>query len=309
MSSHPERRGRPRRVVVVSTIAALALTATAGLVGDRSGPTAPNQAKVDSAESALHAGATQVAVHAGAAQAAVDGGAAQVVGVAVGHDDAGPAGTTETTEVQQAMPTTGWYAPSTIGSGELPQAWLVSFGVWRWSTTYGPVLGTTGSVRKYRVAVEAGLPVTAAQFTSMVDATLGDARSWVAGKTFRFQHVPYSMPFNFTIYLAKPQTAYWLCAMGGLDIRVGGVPYTSCRVGRMVVINADRYFKGVPNYGASLTVYRQYVINHEVGHWLGHGHVYCPGTGLLAPVMQQQTLSLQGCRANGWPYVNGKLYN
>jgi len=54
----------------------------------------------------------------------------------------------------------------------------------------------------------------------------------------------------------------------------------------------------------SLRDYRHLVVNHETGHWLGFGHAYCGGPGQLAPVMQQQSISLQGCKPNPWPLAS-----
>lgn len=149
------------------------------------------------------------------------------------------------------------------------------------------------------------MPVTIGDFTAVVNSTLDDPKSWIAGG-IQFQQVGASDSAQFTVWLASPSTAYSVCINGGIDIRVGGVPYTSCRVGNNVVLNSSRYLNAVSGY--PLDPYRQYMVNHEVGHRLGHGHELCPGAGQPAPVMQQQTLGLHGCTANSWPYLNGVRY-
>ena len=73
------------------------------------------------------------------------------------------------------------------------------------------------------------------------------------------------------------------------------------------MINLDRWLGAVPDFRGNVALYRHYVINHEVGHQLGYHHQACPGPGRPAPVMQQQTLGLDGCLANGWLYVEGRL--
>ena len=81
----------------------------------------------------------------------------------------------------------------------------------------------------------------------------------------------------------------------------------SCRVGRFVIINQDRWKNASPAWNAAhlaLRDYRHMVVNHETGHWLGLGHASCPGKGRLAPVMQQQSKGLQGCRFNPFPTIH-----
>jgi hypothetical protein len=162
--------------------------------------------------------------------------------------------------------------------------------------------GRGGQLRSYRVLVERDIKgLTPAAFAAAVRATLAAPRGWTAGRKWRFRRVGPGESSDFTLYLATPETKDMLCA---------GAPdgYTSCRNGRSVVLNVARWSKGIPHYGASLATYRQYMVDHEVGHRLGHGHELCPGPGEPAPVMQQQTLGMHGCTPNPWPYDGGHLY-
>ncbi len=180
-------------------------------------------------------------------------------------------------------------------------------GTWRYADTTGPVFGSGGRLRQYRVAVETGVPYDVSLFTADVERALGDPRGWTGGGDLRLQQVAGDAPAGFTVYLATEQTSATMCRAGGLD--TGG--YTSCRVPGRVVINLDRWFDSVPEYAADripLETYRTYLINHETGHELGRGHELCPGPGRPAPVMEQQTLGLHGCTANPWPYLDGRPY-
>jgi hypothetical protein len=145
----------------------------------------------------------------------------------------------------------------------------------------------------YRVEVERGLPYDAAAFARAVDRTLGDPRSWAA-RTGRSM-VRVGGEADLRIVLASPDTTDDLCA----PLTTKG--QVSCRNGADVVINALRWAQGAPTYGDDVAAYRIYVVNHEVGHGLGHAHLPCTGRGDPAPVMLQQTLGLHGCRANPWP--------
>ncbi|MET7960937.1 DUF3152 domain-containing protein [Micromonospora zamorensis] len=206
----------------------------------------------------------------------------------------------------EAVPSSA--SPVLRAPGAVPSAGTGSFG---YDARSGPVLGRAGELRRYRVAVESGSNEDAADFALAVRTALAGPGSWVDSGRLRLQQVPGDAPRDFTVYLATARTAGRMCADGGVDIRVGGRPYTSCRAPGRVIINLDRWRLSVPHFvsaGVPLAVYRTYVVNHEVGHQLGHRHERCPGAGRPAPVMMQQTLFLNGCRVNQWPYLDGRRY-
>ena len=151
-----------------------------------------------------------------------------------------------------------------------------------------------GEVRAVRVEVERGLPVDGARFAGFVLATLNDQRSWGHDGAMTFARTDGDAPI--VVVLASPQTSAQLCG----DLRTHGM--LSCRNGSRAVLTFHRWVNATDEYADNVTGYRQYVVNHEVGHALGRGHERCPGPGKPAPVMQQQTLGLNGCGQNPWPY-------
>jgi hypothetical protein len=151
-----------------------------------------------------------------------------------------------------------------------------------------------GRVIRVRVEVEGGLDVARRDFAAFVLDTLNDDRSWGHGEEVTFARTDGDA--DVRVVLASPQTSAALCQP---LITYGRL---SCRSGDMAILTLYRWVEAIEEYGSNRTGYRRYVVNHEVGHFLGHGHVGCPGQGRRAPVMMQQTKGLGGCRPNPWPW-------
>ena len=149
-------------------------------------------------------------------------------------------------------------------------------------------------------AARAALYVQAqAIFAREVPRILVSRRGWQTEIGVRF--VQMSRPQaartapDIRITLASPRTTDRLCRPAQTRGQM------SCFNRGRAVINAVRWETGAQTYHGRRGLYRVYVINHEVGHGLGLGHEHCRSG--RAPVMLQQTLRLEGCRA--WPYPSG----
>ncbi|GAA3566527.1 DUF3152 domain-containing protein [Microlunatus spumicola] len=161
------------------------------------------------------------------------------------------------------------------------------------------VPSTTDEGRLYRfdVRVEKGLDLDPDAVARALEKTLDDPRSWRSTGRVRFALVAAGETADLHAYVVTPGTTDKLCA----PLLTRGE--VSCRAGDKVVLNAKRWVLGADAYGTDVAAYREYLVNHEFGHALGHSHVGCPRTGQPSPVMLQQTKGLQGCTANPWPSV------
>ena len=152
----------------------------------------------------------------------------------------------------------------------------------------------------------------------MVDATLANPKSWTADGAVAFQRTAQEGQ-AFRISLASPMTVRENC---GYDIEVEASCYNSS-TGR-VYLNLARWVRGARSFQGDIGSYRQYLVNHEVGHAIGYpAHEPCPADGALAPVMMQQTFGVNNadifrldpegvvpdngdtCRYNAWPFPDG----
>ena len=148
----------------------------------------------------------------------------------------------------------------------------------------------------YDVATKGTITANLTEFKQQANQTLNDGRGW-ARMGVVFREVPSGGSFTLVLSEASQLPSF----SSGCDAQY------SCRAGRYVVINQDRWLGATSSWnsaGGTLRDYRHMVINHETGHWLGHGHQSCGGPGQAAPVMQQQSISLQGCSFNPWPLTS-----
>jgi hypothetical protein len=194
--------------------------------------------------------------------------------------------------------------------------------------TWHIVPGTTpkvgeGTVKSftYTIEVEDGVDTTAfggdEAFARMVSETLSNPKSWTHNPQLAFTRIDTGEP-DFRVSLTSPLTVREGC---GYDIPLESSCYNPAYVDQpRVFVNEARWVRGAVPFQGDVGSYRQYLINHEVGHAVGYQrHEPCGENGALAPVMMQQTFSTTNddaakfdpgsvkadgktCRFNPWPY-------
>jgi hypothetical protein len=195
---------------------------------------------------------------------------------------------------------------------------------WRIVPGSEPQVGQgTMKVFTYTIEVEDGVDTTSyggdESFARMVSQTLSNPKSWTHDPRFGFRRVDTGNP-DFRISLTSPMTVREGC---GYEIPLEASCYNPVYGPRgqgRVFINEARWVRGAVPFQGDVGSYRQYLVNHEVGHAIGYQHHEpCRKDDPLAPVMMQQTFSTADddaarfdpdtvkpdgvvCKANPWPY-------
>ncbi len=180
----------------------------------------------------------------------------------------------------------------------------------------------------YCVATRGSVSESLEQFENKIFRTLNSPESWPrAGVTFRFAHAASasgsdgasgvnansgadssssaaadsaanSADCDFTLWLSEASQVLSFSSYCSVEY--------SCRVGNAVIINQSRWNEPTSSWlngGGNLENYRTMVLNHEVGHRLGHmdNENVCQAANGPAPLMQEQSISLRGCSIRWWP--------
>ncbi|MFL6121847.1 DUF3152 domain-containing protein [Actinophytocola sp.] len=168
-----------------------------------------------------------------------------------------------------------------------PQAGSGNFSVIPGTT---PRVGNGGKLYTYTIEVEDGIDLAPYggidSFGRLVDSTLADPRGWAGTGQVSVQRVDGNANPDIRFTLATPDTVH------RTDFCGYSIKYeSSCwrRSEKRVMINLARWVRGALAFGGDIGSYREYAINHEIGHAFGKGHVGCGEQGGLAPVMMQQS--------------------
>jgi Protein of unknown function (DUF3152) len=135
--------------------------------------------------------------------------------------------------------------------------------------------------------------VSSKDLGDFVLATLNDPRSWVQANV----HFTLDTSAKYRVVLTEPKEVDALCKP------LGTAGKFSCQNGPVVALNADKWRNAFSGWDGGVETYRQYMVNHEVGHLFGQRHPKpsCPKAGGRAAVMEQQSKGLNGCKGNAWP--------
>lgn len=229
------------------------------------------------------------------------------------------------TGVIGAPPGAGQF-PADLPTGALPDGGpFTEIGAGTWRVVPGGTAEVGAGTEyhfSYTIEIENGVDTSGfggdESVAKMIDSTLANPKSWVQDKRFAFRRVDQGNP-DFRISLTSRQTTRKAC---GFDIPID----SSCFNADLdrVVLSEVRWVRGAPAFEGDIGSYRQYQINHEVGHAIGyHQHQPCEADGGLAPIMMQQTFGTENndiaaldpdgvvpmdgkrCRFNPWPYPRG----
>jgi hypothetical protein len=121
-----------------------------------------------------------------------------------------------------------------------------------------------------------------------VASTLTDSTGWSLGGRLRF--APVQNNCNLSIRLVRATQ------MSSLSATCSG--QSTCRLGNQIELNLSNWMVPPTTWTQGTGSYRQQMIEHEIGHWLGFDHGSCTLKSSAVPILESPTVILNGCSPN-----------
>jgi hypothetical protein len=163
------------------------------------------------------------------------------------------------------------------------------------SASVAPV-NTQSSTSSFKYCVLADSSTEGKILSGSASDALSDPRSWnLYGK------------LSFVIAQSNCNFAFWLATPDRLEsVGTACGTQTTCQVGNTLAINVDDWMRAPVGWSDGLTAYRQELINHVVGQWLGFNHASClAGPKTPMPILEAPTVVLDGCSPDWFQLPQG----
>jgi uncharacterized protein DUF3152 len=145
---------------------------------------------------------------------------------------------------------------------------------------------------KYTIKIDDKYHLNKNLIINKIKNTLNDKRGWIKFG-YIFEYVDSKKNADFIITFKDNDEIVDICDLAGLSCADTNE--------NIIYFNLYRWKKGSNKSMLNLDDYRNYVINHEVGHILGKHHIPLGKKGTKAPIRIQQTVGIGHHKPNSWP--------
>lgn len=150
---------------------------------------------------------------------------------------------------------------------------------------------------RYNIIIDESLNLRKNLIEEKIESVLDDSHGW---KKLGYKFHRSTTNLDFVITIVPNKIVKKVCNFDGLSC---ATMFRNKNKTDIIFLNLKKWQKGSAKSKQNVDLYRTYMINHEVGHILGRGHIKhedCkPGT--KCPIMVQQTLGIGKCKPNVFP--------
>lgn len=143
----------------------------------------------------------------------------------------------------------------------------------------------TFPVATFSYCLDASSTAEAKVLSSSASNAFSDLAGWNLGGRLKFVQVSSNCNFGIDLMPASSMSSVSTACAG----------QTTCGVGSTLALNLSNWLAAPAAWIGGIDSYREQMISHEVGHWLGFSHASCFAKSSPVPILEDPTVELDGC--------------